>query len=82
MNRERSSEPGQSYGFRPEGYNQIVVFDNEQSFRDIVESDPCMVAIVGADELTKSILPGVFIAGLLDIPHVDGQEFHRAATQK
>lgn len=72
MDRERPSGLGQSYGFCPEGFNQIVVFDNEQSFKDIVTNNPHMIAIVGADDLTKDMLPGVFIAGLLEISREDG----------
>lgn len=71
MDRKHSG-PGQSYGFHPEGYNQIIVFDNEQSFKDVIANDPHMIAIVGADDLTKGMLPGVFIAGLLDISREDG----------
>lgn len=70
------------YGFRSDGYNQIIVFNDEESFKDTIANDPYMKAIVGADDFTRSILPGVFIAGLLDIPREDAQEFHHTATQK
>ena len=63
---------GKSYGFRPDGYNQIIVFDCEDDFKKIVAVNPHMTAIMGADELTKGMFPGVFIAGLLDNPRRDG----------
>ena len=61
-----------SYGFRPNGYDQIIVFKDEELFKEIVAANPRMTAIMGADELTKGMFPGVFIAGLLDNPRRDG----------
>lgn len=69
---ERSSGSGQSYGFCPRGFNQIIVFSDEHDFKEIVAANPHMTAIMGADELTKGMFPGVFIAGLLDNPRRDG----------
>lgn len=53
-----------SYGFRPDGYNQIIVFDDERDFQRIVAANPHMTAIMGADDYTKNEYPGVFIAGV------------------
>lgn len=58
------SKTGQSYGFNPAKYNQIVVFDNERDFQRIIAANPHMTAIMGADDYTKSEYPGVFIAGV------------------
>lgn len=55
---------GQSYGFRPDRYNQIIVFDNEEDFNEIVAANPHMTAIMGADDHTRKNYPGVFIAGV------------------
>ena len=55
---------GKSYGFRPEGYNQIIVFDNEEDFQRIVAANPAMTAIMGADDYTRENFPGVFIVGV------------------
>lgn len=57
---------GKSYGFSPHKYNQIIVFDNEDDFKEIVAANPNMTAIMGADDHTRSEYPGVFIAGILE----------------
>ena len=46
---------GRSYGFRPDGFNQIIIFNNE---RDLT--------IIGADDHTKREFPGVYIAGVME----------------
>ena len=58
---------GRSYGFRPDGYDQIIVFDNEGDFKEIVAANPGMTAIMGADDHTRQEFPGVFIAGLKEL---------------
>lgn len=55
-----------SYGFRPDGYDQIIVFNNEDAFKQILAANPGMTAIMVVDDHTKEEFPGVFIAGLLD----------------
>lgn len=55
---------GKSFGFRPDGYNQIIVFSSESDFKTTVAANPHMTAIMGADDHTKSGYPGVFIAGI------------------
>lgn len=55
---------GKSYGFRPDGYNQIIVFDSEDDFKKIVAANPNMTAIMGADDYTRSEYPGLFMAGV------------------
>lgn len=55
---------GESIGFCPCVYNQIIVFNSESDFKAIVAANPHMVAIIGADDYTKSRYPGVFIAGI------------------
>lgn len=55
---------GESIGFSPYGYNQIIVFNRESDFKTIVAANPHMVAIIGADDHTRSRYPGVFIAGI------------------
>lgn len=59
-------ETGRSIGFSPYGYNQIIVFTRESDFNKIVAANPHMVAIIGADDYTKSRYPGIFIAGIRD----------------
>ena len=61
-----------SYGFSTNGYDQIIVFKDPSIFAEILAANPHMTAIMGADELTKGMFPGVFIAGLLDNPRRDG----------
>lgn len=58
---------GKSYGFRPDGYNQIIVVDNERDFQRIIAANPHMTAIMGADDYTRSEYPGVFIAGVKEV---------------
>lgn len=60
-----------SYGFRSDGYNQVIVFDDEADFKRIMAANPDMVAIVGADCHTKRDFPGVYIAGVKASSHVD-----------
>ncbi len=60
---------GKAYGFRPDGYNQIVIFDNEADFKAIMSANPDMVAIMGADGHTKRDFPGVYIAGVKASSH-------------
>lgn len=55
---------GKSYGFSPDGYNQIIVFDREDDFQKIIAANPAMTAIMGADDYTRCEYPGVFIAGI------------------
>lgn len=55
-----------SYGFRPNGYNQIIVFKDEELFKEIMAANPHMTAIMGADDHTRKEFPGVFIAGLVE----------------
>lgn len=55
---------GQSFGFRPDGYNQIIIFSDEQDFKKIVAANPNMTAIMGADGYTRENYPGVFAAGI------------------
>ena len=55
---------GYSYGFSPVGFNQIIVFSDEQAFKEIVAANPNMTAIMGADDHTRENYPGVFIAGV------------------
>lgn len=62
---------GQSYGFCPRRFNQIIVFSDERDFKEIVAANPHMTAIIGADDHTRLEYPGVFIAGVADIPHED-----------
>lgn len=57
---------GQSYGFRPDRYNQIIVFSCEQEFKDVVAANPHMTAIMGADDHTRETYPGVYIAGIME----------------
>lgn len=35
-----------TFGFSPVGYNQIVIFLNEEEFRKIVSANPRMTAII------------------------------------
>ena len=53
-----------SFGFSTYGYSQIILFSNEEDFRKIVDANSNMTAIIGADDHTKNLLPGVFLAGI------------------
>ena len=53
-----------SYGFAGSAYNQIIVFKDGDMFRQILDANPNMVAIVGASEETIRNFPGVYIAGI------------------
>ena len=55
---------GYSCGFSPVGFNQIIVFSDEQAFKEIVAANPHMTAIIGADDHTRKNYPGVFISGV------------------
>lgn len=57
---------GRSYGFRPDGFNQIIIFNNERDFKEIVAANPHMMTIIGADDHTKREFPGVYIAGVME----------------
>lgn len=63
-----------SYGFRPNGYDQIIVFKDEELFKEIVAANPRMTAIMGADDHTRKEFPGVFIAGLMEYLPEDNTE--------
>ncbi len=67
---------GRSYGFRPDGFNQIIIFNNEHDFKEIVAANPGMTAIMGDDDHTKQEFPGVFIAGLNESLQADRMEGH------
>ncbi len=53
-----------SYGFSAREYSQIILFRSEETFKEVVAANPNMTAIIGADDHTKEILPGVFLAGV------------------
>lgn len=53
-----------SYGFAGSAYNQIIVFKDGDAFRQILDANPNMVAIIGASEETIRNFPGVYIAGI------------------
>lgn len=73
---------GQSIGFLTYGYNQIVVFLDEKDFKEIVAVNPNMTAIIGADDYTKKVFPGLFVAGIKANPQRDILEDHPSATQR
>lgn len=37
---------GQSFGFSPSGYNQIVIFTDEENFKKTVSANPGMEVII------------------------------------
>ncbi len=78
-----ADKPGTSYGFRPDRYNQIIVFNSESDFNAILAANPHMTAIMGADDHTKSEYPGVFIAGIREeaSSHEDRKAGHSQSTQ-
>lgn len=59
------SIPGISYGFRPDRYNQIIVFQTERDLKTIVAANPNMIALMGDDDHTRENFPGVYIAGVM-----------------
>ena len=71
-----------SCGFLGIFYNQIIVFNDEKEFQEIVAANPNMVALVGADSYTKEHFPGVFIAGLKSSLHTDKLEDFHESIQK
>lgn len=73
---------GRSFGFSPAGYNQVILFNDEEEFKEIVAANPNMTAIMGADDHTRNEYPGVFIAGVRDSLLEDKMVDHHTATQK
>lgn len=73
---DRGEKTGRSYGFRSDEYDQIIVFNDEQEFKEIVAANPRMTAIMGADDQTREEYPGVFIAGLVEYLPADKTEAH------
>lgn len=67
---------GQSFGFSPAGYSQIILFTEESDFREIVAANPNMTAIMGADDHTKNEFPGLFVAGIKANSQMDKAEGH------
>ena len=55
-----------SFGFCPDGYNQIVIFTDDNEFREALAGNPNMVAIAGNDPFTIENFPGVYIAGVME----------------
>lgn len=69
MNRDKkvpanAGGSGMSFGFSPAGYNQIILFTDEGMFQTVMAANPYMKAIIGGDDHTKTMFPGVFLAGL------------------
>ncbi|MGN0663934.1 MAG: hypothetical protein ACI4L5_02555 [Negativibacillus sp.] len=64
----------EAYGFSGWPYDQIIVFNDEEYFKQIVAANPHMVALMGADDYTKENFPGVFIAGLKSSAQPDNGE--------
>lgn len=73
---------GNSIGFSTHGYNQIVVFSNEEALEKVVAANPNMTALMGTDDYTKQKYPGVFLAGITASSQRDISEGDRMATQK
>lgn len=71
-----------SIGFSTYGYNQIVLFTNENDFKEIVAANPNMTAIIGADDYTRQNFPGVYVAGVTANSPGDIAEDDPAATRK
>lgn len=53
-----------SYGFSTAEFNQIIIFNNENELKKCMAVNPNMVLIIGGNDHTKAIFPGVFIVGL------------------
>lgn len=54
----------ESYGFIGAMYNQIFVFRNKADFELVLNANENMEALVGKDEFTSKLFPGVYIAGI------------------
>ena len=59
MNNREVIEMGQSFGFSPAGYNQIIIFTDEEDFQKSVSANPGMAVIIQDDR------HGVYVAGVL-----------------
>lgn len=55
-----------SFGFCPDGYNQIVIFTDGNEFREVLAENPNMVAIAGNDPFTIENFPGVYVSGVME----------------
>lgn len=75
---------GNAYGFCPDGYQQIIVFDfnNPDDFRAVLAANPHMTALVGGDDYTALEFPGVYIAGIRAIQSQDKPAAGLASIQK
>lgn len=71
-----------SYGFRAKRYETIIVFRDENAFKEIIAANPNMIAVMGADDYTKKNFPGVFIAGIYPNSQQDKEEECSFPTQK
>ncbi len=71
-----------SYGFRAEEYETIIVFRDEDSFQKVIAANSNMTAIIGIDDYTKKNFPGVFIAGISPSLHKDIKPDDQTAIQK
>lgn len=71
-----------SYGFRGDAYNQVIVFRDEDFFNLVLAANPNMEAIIGKDEEVKKLFPGVYIAGIKASSQRDKQAAHHISTQK
>lgn len=65
-----------SFGFCPDGYNQIVIFTDDNEFREVLAENPNMVAITGNDPFTIENFPGVYVAGVMENSQPDRPEAH------
>ncbi len=63
---DKQGNDRKAYGFSPKGYNQIIVFNNWQDFKESVDANANMVAIMGSDGHTRKAYPGVYIAAVTE----------------
>lgn len=54
----------QAYDFPADRYRRIIVFRDEEVFRETMAANPNMTAIMGVDGLTRKTFPGIFVAGI------------------
>lgn len=71
-----------SIGFSTYEYNQVILFSNENDFKEIVAANSNMTAIIGADDYTRKNFPGVYVAGVMANSPRGIAEDDPAATRK
>lgn len=73
---------GKSFGFSPAGLNQVILFNDEEEFKEIVAANPDMTVLMGGDGHDRKGFPNVFVAGLKASSQTDKWAVDHIAIQK